>query len=106
YFEVKKQPKQPYVNVVLTVATHSPFLINDQQTYLQRVEQRMTELNCEENKKRAYRNYKYQYASILFTNDAVRSFIEQYKQRADFANTVFVITGDHRMPEIPMTTKI
>jgi cellulose synthase/poly-beta-1,6-N-acetylglucosamine synthase-like glycosyltransferase/phosphoglycerol transferase MdoB-like AlkP superfamily enzyme len=106
YFEVNRQPNQPYVNIVLTVSTHSPFLINDQQTYLQRFEQRMTELNFDENKKRNYRNYKYQYASILFTNDAVRSFIEQYRQRPDFANTVFVITGDHRMPEIPMTTKI
>jgi cellulose synthase/poly-beta-1,6-N-acetylglucosamine synthase-like glycosyltransferase/phosphoglycerol transferase MdoB-like AlkP superfamily enzyme len=106
YFEVNKQSRRPYVNVVLTVSTHNPFMINEQQQYLQKFEQRMKELNFDDSKKQSYRNYKYQYASILFMNDAVRSFIDRYKQRPDFANTVFVITGDHRMPEIPMSTKI
>jgi uncharacterized sulfatase len=97
---------QPYVNVVLTVSTHRPFFINQQDAYMQRFEQRMNELGFDENQKREHRNYKYQYASILFTDDAVKSFITNYKHRADFNNTVFLITGDHRMPEIPMTTKI
>jgi len=105
YFETNVKP-QPYANVVLTVSTHSPFFINQQDAYMQRFEQRMNELGFDENKKKEHRNYKYQYASILFTDDAVRNFINSYKQRPDFNNTVFLITGDHRMPEIPMATKI
>ncbi|HVZ24532.1 MAG TPA: LTA synthase family protein, partial [Sediminibacterium sp.] len=97
---------QPYLNVVLTVSTHNPFFINEQEHYLQKFEQRMQELQMPENIREERRNYKYQFASILFLDDAVRSFIQAYRQRPDFQNTVFIITGDHRMPEIPMTTKI
>jgi uncharacterized sulfatase len=32
--------------------------------------------------------------------------IASYRTRPDFNNTIFVITGDHRMPEIPMTSKL
>jgi phosphoglycerol transferase MdoB-like AlkP superfamily enzyme len=66
----------------------------------------MTELGFSEEVKKQYRKYSKQYASILFADDAVKQFINQYKQRPEFANTVFLITGDHRMPEIPMSTKI
>jgi len=106
YFEVIHSEDQPYLNIVLTVSTHSPFLINEQERYLDRFEERMTELGFNNKEKAEHRFYKYQYASILFMNDAVKNFIEQYKLRPDFANTVFIITGDHRMPEIPMSTKI
>ncbi len=106
FFETKKDTTKPSLSVVLTVSTHNPFLINQQEYYLQRFEQRMTELGFSEPQKKQYRNYKYQYASILFTNDAIRNFIEEYRKRPDFNNTVFLITGDHRMPEIPMSSKI
>ena len=107
YFEVQKNDTtQPRVSVLLTVSTHSPFLINDQKTYEQRFEERMQQLNFEENKKREYRNYKDQYASILYCDNALRTFFDTYKKRSDFNNTIFLITGDHRMPEIPMSTKI
>ncbi len=49
---------------------------------------------------------KLQYASILFADDAIKGFINSYTKRADFNNTIFLITGDHRMPEIPMVSKI
>ena len=96
---------KPSLQVLLTVSTHSPFLINDQQNYLDRFEQRLTQLGLDEKQKQEYRNYKLQYASILYTDDAFKNFFAQYAQRADFKNTVFIITGDHRMPEIPMSTK-
>ena len=96
---------KPSLQVLLTVSTHSPFLINDQQNYLGKFEQRLTQLGLDEKQKQEYRNYKLQYASILYTDDAFKNFFAQYAQRADFKNTVFIITGDHRMPEIPMSTK-
>ncbi|HEY9362131.1 MAG TPA: sulfatase-like hydrolase/transferase, partial [Chitinophagaceae bacterium] len=59
-----------------------------------------------EETKVAYRQYKRQYSSILFFDEALKTFITSYKQRSDFNNTIFVITGDHRMPEIPMISKM
>ncbi len=106
YLQLNPGLQKPYLNVVLTVSTHNPFLINNQDYYLKRFEQRMTELNLDEATKSAYRGFKNQYASILFTNDALRELITAFSKLPDYNNTVFLITGDHRIPEIPMSTKI
>jgi phosphoglycerol transferase MdoB-like AlkP superfamily enzyme len=107
YFTNRKiAQKNSFLDIVLTVSTHAPFLVNDQQQYLNKFEERLQQLGFEENKKKEYREYKYQYASILYTDDAIRNFINTYAKRADFSNTIFFITGDHRMPEIPMASRI
>jgi uncharacterized sulfatase len=43
---------------------------------------------------------------VLYTDDAFREFFQEYKKREDFKNTIFIITGDHRMPEIPIIDQI
>jgi phosphoglycerol transferase MdoB-like AlkP superfamily enzyme len=96
----------PQLSVVLTVSTHNPFAINEEDKYLQQFEQRMTKLGFNDAKKNEYRNYKLQYASILYLDDALRGFFNAYSKRSDYNNTIFLITGDHRMPEIPMSDKI
>ncbi len=96
----------PQLSVILTVSTHSPFAINEETKYLQRFEQRMTELGFNDTRKAECRNYKLQYASILYLDDALRGFFNEYRKRSDYNNTIFLITGDHRMPEIPMSDKI
>lgn len=107
YFDTKSiEPNKPFLNVILTVSTHTPFLINEQQEYLDKFEARMQQLGFDEAKMKEYRDYKLQYASILFADDAIKGFIHSYSKRPDFNNTIFFITGDHRMPEIPMVSKI
>jgi len=96
----------PQFHVVLTVSTHSPFLINEQEKYYARFEQRLARLPLSEDKKADRRKYRRELASVLYLDDALRGFFAAYRQRPDFANTIFLITGDHRMPEIPMTTLI
>ncbi|MFD2163444.1 sulfatase-like hydrolase/transferase [Paradesertivirga mongoliensis] len=106
YFELNAETSKPRLDVLLTVSTHSPFKINSQQHYLAAFEKRMSELNFDEAKKKIYRNNDTKYASILYADDALRTFFNRYAKRADFQNTIFLITGDHRMPELPMSTKI
>lgn len=101
-----EQDQRPSLQVVLTVATHSPFLVNEQDHYLSAFEQRMTTLKFTEQQKAEHRKYDHQYASILYTDDAIKNFINSYRSRPRYKNTIFIITGDHRMPEIPMATKI
>jgi phosphoglycerol transferase MdoB-like AlkP superfamily enzyme len=105
YFLSNNANTKPSLDVLLTVSTHNPFLINEQEIYINRFEQRMKELGFDESKKLEYRSYQQQYASILYTDDALRNFFTEYAKRVDFSNTVFIITGDHRMPEIPLSTK-
>lgn len=106
YFSLLSQQKQPYLNVLLTVSTHNPFLINDENIYLQKFEQRLTALGLSPEERKQREDYKLQFASILFMDDAVKAFFDMYARRPDFKNTIFLITGDHRMPEIPMATKL
>jgi len=101
-----QQDNQPELNVMFTVATHSPFLLNNQEKYNELFEERMNELGFSAEKKAAYEQYKAQYASILFLDESIKNFIEKYKQRSEYKNTIFIITGDHRMPEIPMISKM
>jgi cellulose synthase/poly-beta-1,6-N-acetylglucosamine synthase-like glycosyltransferase len=97
---------KPSLSLILTVSTHNPFKINEQEKYLQRFETRMSELNFSETMKSQYRFYSYQYTSILYADEKIGDFMRAYQSRPDFKNTVFLITGDHRMPEIPMRSKI
>jgi len=97
---------QPQLSVLLTVTTHSPFLIDETEKYNNIFEQRMDELQFNEDEKNDHRNYKNQYQTIMYADDALKKFFAEYKKRADYNNTIFLITGDHRIPEIPMSTKI
>ncbi len=106
YNEATAQTTSLTCNVVMTLSTHSPFLINEQDKYLQLFEDRMQTLQFNNDQKAEHRRYKNQYASILYADNAIRNFVNNYSGRPDFSNTIFVITGDHRMPEIPMSTKI
>ncbi len=42
----------------------------------------------------------------MYADESIKSFFQVYQQRTDFAHTIFIITGDHRMPEIPIEDKL
>lgn len=97
---------KPSFNVILTVSTHSPFLTSEPEKYSRKFEEIMDSFGFDKEKKARYRDFQKQYSSVLFTDDALKSFFSTYEKRNDFENTIFIITGDHRIPEIPMTSKI
>ena len=70
----------PQLSVVLTVSTHSPFAINEEDKYLAQFEQRITQLGFNDARKNECRNYKLQYASILYLDDALRGFFNAYRK--------------------------
>ncbi|WP_010228473.1 LTA synthase family protein [Gillisia marina] len=102
----KEVEEKPQLSVLLTVTTHSPFLIDETEKYTAMFEERMDELRFNESEKESHRNYTKQYLTILYADDALKTFFTEYEKRADYDNTIFLITGDHRIPEIPMSTKI
>ncbi|WP_353140142.1 sulfatase-like hydrolase/transferase, partial [Pseudopedobacter sp.] len=104
--ETQKIQNHPYFHVLLTLSTHNPFLINNAAYYERLFDKQLNSRNLSaENKKWAAENRK-QLVSVLNLDDALHQFFKDYQQRADFANTLFIITGDHAMPEIPIQTKI
>lgn len=106
YLNANRTISKPELNVILTVATHDPFLINNESKYLKAFEKRMDVLGFDAVKKADYRKFDKQYASIIYADEAIDNFFKAYRKRPDYSNTIFLITGDHRMPEIPLRTKI
>ncbi len=104
--DISKSKNSPRVDVMLTIGMHDPFVVNNQEFYVKKFEERISALKLNSEKQNFNRLYKQQLATVLYFNDALRYLITEYSKRDDFKNTIFVITGDHRMPEIPISTQI
>jgi len=89
--------KKPRLDIYLTISLHHPFNPPNKKFYRQKFEERLAELKLTKNKESEIRNYTDIFATVLYTDDAVKNFINQYKKRKDFENTIFIITGDHRL---------
>ena len=103
---VSSAESSPKLDILLTISMHNPFLISETERFTEIFEEKLDNFGFDEEKKKRYRNYEKQYTSILFADDALKNLFETYKGKKEFDNTIFVITGDHRIPEIPMATKI
>lgn len=104
--QVQKPGEKPYFSIILTLSTHSPFLINNNGYYEKLYTQRMESGQLSPQQKKWAAQHKKQLVSVLNADDALKRFFEDYRKRPDFGNTVFVITGDHSMPEITLQSKI
>jgi len=98
--------KTPYFNVLLTLSTHDPFTLNQSKMYSQKFDSYLHQLSIKQSVKENIKHYKQMLSTVLYADDCIKHFFELYKQRADFAHTIFIITGDHRMPEIPLSDKL
>jgi len=96
----------PKVDVLLTLAMHDPFLVPNQEYYEKKYVYRVNKLNLSDKTKLFDRDYPKQFASILYFDESLQYFFNEFKKRKSFDNTIFIITGDHRMPEIPISTQI
>lgn len=102
----QKPQNQPYLNIILTLSTHNPFLINNKDYYEKLYNQRLNSGILTKEQKKWAAAHKNQLISVLNADDAMKGFFENYSKRPDFKNTIFVITGDHSMPEITLESKI
>jgi lipoteichoic acid synthase len=96
-FDVLKD-KAPYFSIYLTVTTHEPFKFPGSEAY----DQKMNAFISRSNNEQVIAN-KDAFRTLMYADDALRYFIEAYQQRPDYQNTIFIITGDHRM--IPVQHK-
>ncbi|WP_297338185.1 LTA synthase family protein [Algoriphagus sp.] len=97
----------PQVITFQTQTSHDPYLVPEREYYSQKFESHLENyLNLAEEEKPDYRAYQDIYMTVLYADDAVKFFIEEYKKRPEFEHTIFIITGDHRLPEIPMSTRL
>ncbi|PZX54867.1 putative sulfatase [Algoriphagus chordae] len=102
-----KNDGNPQLGIFQTITSHDPYLVPEREYYSEKFENHLDSyLNLSEAKKPEYREYQDIYMTILYADDAVKDFITSYSKNPKFANTIFVFTGDHRLPDIPMSSRI
>lgn len=85
----------PTADIYLTLSTHEPFDLPQIEKYKKLAAQLATSTNKQELKNiNANLNI---FACFMYTDECVRRLFDYYRSRPDFENTIFVITGDHRM---------
>ncbi|SOD11550.1 LTA synthase family protein [Pedobacter xixiisoli] len=105
-FYAKQPTNKPFISYIQTISMHTPYKVPEMDKYYALVEEQMKKLGFNDAQKEEHRTYKDQYATILYTDDAIKHLIQEFQKLPSYSNTIFVITGDHRLPEIPMSTKI
>jgi lipoteichoic acid synthase len=91
--------KQPRLDIIMTLTNHEPFEFPSKNSYLKKVEAIMNSKSyLERNKLKDYASI---FASLLYTDNSLQKFMEEYSKRPEYANTIFVITGDHRLIPVP-----
>lgn len=89
---------RPNVDVFMTLTTHEPFICEDMETYEKRVQKMLD--SCSDITKTERNNIQKNlniFSCYLYMDDCVRELMAYYQSLPQFKNTVFVITGDHRM---------
>ena len=94
-----KDNSKPRLDIIMTLTNHEPFDFPTRKEYLQKVQTKLiSKSNSEKNK---FNEYKDIFACLLYTDNSLKNFMEAYSKRADYANTIFIITGDHRLIPVP-----
>ncbi len=95
--------KQPRLDIIMTLTNHEPFDFPSKEIYKIKVDSILNAKNSSNDFIEVVKSYEDIFASILYTDTAIKNFLNNYKERPEFANTIFVITGDHRL--IPINQK-
>ena len=94
-----KAKKEPRLDIIMTLTNHEPFDFPSKKAYLQKVDRILkTKSDSDQNRMSEYKDI---FSCLLYTDNSLQSFMEAYSKRPDYANTIFVITGDHRLIPIP-----
>ena len=102
----RRKTQNPTFDVLLTLSMHSPFLIKNKSSFEHMVDKRIIELKLTKEQADFVRTYKSQFATIMYFDESIKYLFKELSKRPSFKNTIFLITGDHRMPEIPISNQI
>ncbi len=95
--------KQPRLDIIMTLTNHEPFDFPSKESFKIKVDSILNATNSSTDFIEEVKSYEDIFACILYADTALKNFINNYKTRPEFDNTIFVITGDHRL--IPINQK-
>lgn len=99
--------RRPFVDMYLTLSTHEPFVVDDLEHYEELARQRVesTPNVTDQERSNVMKNLNI-FACYLYMDECIRNLFAYYASRPDFENTLFVLTGDHRMAYLPFGSSI
>lgn len=98
--QLNTEANAPRLDIYLTLSLHAPFNPPGKDQLLAEVDRRRNSMNPKPSFYQDSELFKDIFAAILYTDQALKKFIDQYRRREDFNNTIFIITGDHALPEL------
>lgn len=87
--------KKPRLDVFLTISTHDPFVIPNQQKYIERLKK---SLKWNQNYRKDLQKVldkADQFSCFVYTDDVLRDYFKKAAKSSDFDNTIYFIMGDH-----------
>ncbi|SHG16584.1 Phosphoglycerol transferase MdoB [Flavobacterium fluvii] len=98
--------KTPRLDVIMTLSNHEPFDFPSKDVYLKKVDNILNTNSTLNVKKDEIGAYKDIFAALLYTDTSIKNFMEAYSKRPEYKNTIFIITGDHRLIPIPQKDEL
>jgi len=86
----------PYINYYITITTHPPYIFQNSELYQKKFVDRVKAANLSNEEQDFFIKNKKMFASFMSFDDELKWFIESYKKRPEYKNTIFIITGDHQ----------
>lgn len=97
----QSERNRPNTDIYITLSTHEPFYFRGAEEYQERVEKMVAQTQSfGPAEKGLVLSNKEKYASYLYADDCIRHIFDYYKKQPEFENTIFVVTGDHRMGRV------
>ena len=96
--KINKVNKTPRVDIYLSYYTHVPFKYPNSAYFQNRVKNNLSQNTTLSSKeKKEILDALDIYGSFAYSDWALQQLMEGYQKRADFENTIFIITGDHHV---------
>ena len=98
--------KKPRMEVYMTISTHEPFIPPKPEVYEKKVSTVLATGVHEGKTKKIIEKNSNVFATLMYTDEAIEYAFEAYKKQPGYENTIFIITGDHRLIPIPQRNNL
>ncbi|MDY0075830.1 MAG: sulfatase-like hydrolase/transferase [Bacteroidales bacterium] len=97
--------RKPWLDIYFTGTSHSPYRISEHKKYEAKFQKLLEKLEDKADVN-FFQTYKKYILTLIFVDDALEDFISERRKSEDFENTIFIITGDHPMTEMPIENSL
>jgi len=99
-------PSDPRIDIYFTGSMHSPFPTDNPEYYSENLNNLIENSYLAKTDQQNINKYRKYLISVMYFDQALEQFMNEYAKRDDFDKTIFIITGDHPMTEIPIESSI